>query len=119
MPLYRRDRLSTQLRFATAQLASNLGSEVTGEEDDIFAALSQWRHFDRKDREPEEQVTTELAVVDCRFQVFVRRSHHTYVNNDRRTSTDTVHNLLLDRAQQFSLHGQRQLSNFVEKYSAT
>src|ERR1044071_4540421 len=50
MLLYRRDRFSTQLRFATAQLATNLSSDMAGEEDAIFAARSQWRPFQRKER---------------------------------------------------------------------
>ena len=72
---------------------------MTREQDDVVAALAQWWDFDRKDCEPEEQVTTELAVLDRGFQILICRSYHPHVNGNWRTSTDTVHNLLLDGAQ--------------------
>src|SRR6185295_15852428 len=77
------------------------------------------RHFNWKHRQPEKQVAAKLSILNRRFQIPVRRCHHANIDRDGSASADTVHDLLLDRAQEFSLDAQRQLSDFVEKNSST
>ena len=85
---------------------------------DVVAAVAQRRHLNRKHRQTEKQIATKLTVLDRRFQVFICRSDDTHIDRNRSTSADTIHHFLLDCTQEFSLDGQRQLSNLVKKYGA-
>ncbi len=92
------DCFLTELGFTTTQPVSDLGGEVLSQQDDVVVAISEWRHFDRKHREPEKQITAELAVVDRCFQVFIRCGDEANVDRNRRTSANPVNDFFLDRA---------------------
>src|SRR5688572_30075589 len=92
---------------------------MTRQQRDVFAAVSEWRNLDRKNRQPKEEVAAELSVVYCCFQIFVGCRHDAYVNRHRRAPADAIDHLLFDRAQQFALDSERQLTNLVEKHGAS
>jgi hypothetical protein len=93
------------------QLASNLGGKVTRQQDDVIAALrstgtSIGKTASRKNKSPRNSPPSTAC-----FQVLIRRGNHAHIDSNRRASTDPIHDLLLDGAQQFSLYCKRQLTN--------
>src|ERR1044071_735951 len=114
----RLDARLAQHGFAPARLFAKLRGEVASEQDDILAALAQRGNLDREDREAKEEIATKLSMLDRQAQVFVGRRDDAHVNRDGRASTDAIHRLLFDNAQEFPLNRERQLANLVKKNRA-
>ena len=68
--------------------------------------------------EAEVQVLAECAVAICRLQVAIGSCDHTDVHIELFVAADRADFLLLQYAQQFCLHFQRKLANFVQKNRA-
>ena len=91
---------------------------MVGERQDFVAALAE-----RLDREPHDiqaeiQVLAETAFADHGGQVAMRGGDDSQIDGDRLDAADRHDGALLNAAQQFGLHGQRQLADFVEEQRA-
>src|SRR5262249_32454736 len=69
--------------------------EVRREQREVTASLSQWRHFDRKDVQPIEQIAAKSAGVHRRLQIAIRRRNHPNVDLDRAHASDALEFALL------------------------
>ena len=68
--------------------------------------------------QPVEQVLPELAGLDQRRELLVRRADDAHVDRLLLRRADLAHLLLLDRAQQLDLHRERQVGDLVEEQRA-
>src|SRR6202011_708185 len=84
----------------------------------VFRALAQRRHRDREDVQAIEQILAEAAFLHGGDQVAVGGGDDAYVDLDRLAAADRVDLVLLQRAQQFDLRGERQLAYLVEEQRA-
>src|SRR5690554_2867628 len=72
-----------------------------------------------KDIEPVQQILPELALVDEVFEAPIRCRNQTHVNGPRFVIADPTDFPLLKGAQEFYLHAQGCIRNFIQEYSAT
>ena len=103
---------------ALAFLDIEAGDEVVDQGRDVLAALAQGRSLDREDVEAIEQILAEGAGPDLLGRVAVGGRDDTDVNLDRAFGADGVNLALLQGAQQFDLHVQRQFADLVEEQGA-
>ena len=66
----------------------------------------------------EIQILAECAFAICRFKVAVCRRNHSHVDFHLVVAADWPYLLLLQDAEKFRLHLQRQFTDLVEKYRA-
>ena len=85
---------------------------------DVLAALAQGRSLDREDVEAIEQILTEGAGANLLGRVPVGGRDDSDINLDRAFGADGVDLALLQGAQQFDLHVQRQFADLVEEQGA-
>ena len=64
------------------------------------------------------QVLTECATFNQGFEVFVGRTNNAHIHSGFPRITDTAYGFFLNGAQEFDLHGKRQIGNFVKEQSA-
>src|SRR5213075_2099692 len=112
------DTSVTQSGLAAARLSSNFSGEVASQKYHVLATLAQRWNVNREDGEAEEQIATELSGIDRGAQILVGGRDDAHIDRNRRTSANAIDSLLFNRAQQFSLHRERELSNFVKKHRA-
>ena len=88
-------------------------------ERNILATLAQRGHFNRKHIQPIVQILTKRTFVDHFFQIAVSRSQNAHIGLYRARTAHPFEALLLQHAQQFDLHGQRHITDFVEEQRTT
>jgi len=71
-----------------------------------------------KNKNAMEQVLAKIALLHLFFQLAMRRHHHAHVHLGRLVSANAFDFSLFQHAQQFGLHGQRHVADFVEKQRA-
>ena len=91
---------------------------MLGQPRDVLAALAQGRVFDREHAEPIEEILAETSGFDLGCQVAVGRGQHAHVDLAGLGFADPLDFLLLQDAQQFRLHRQGQLADFIEEKRA-
>src|SRR6266850_7140057 len=89
--------------------------KVLDQQRNVFSALPQRRHLNRKNVEPVKQVAPENARRDGSFQITVRSSNHPNIASDGSSSTNTPKFMLLQNAQKSDLGLGRKLTNFIGK----
>ena len=87
-------------------------------ERNVLAHLAQRRHRELDHVQPVVEVLAEVAGLDQRRELLVRRADDAHVDRLLLRRADLAHLLLLDRAQQLDLHRQRQVGDFVEEQRA-
>jgi hypothetical protein len=83
---------------------------------DVFAAIAKGRHIDREDGEAEIKVFAEAPLADHRQEIAVRRRNKPNVDGTVGRFADSPHGPLFQNTQQLRLHGNRELTDFIEKY---
>ena len=86
-----------------------------GQQRNVVFSIAQGGNLDRKDIEPVIQIFTKRLFPHGREQVAVCRRDHADIDADRRLSADAIELLLLQNAEQFRLHFQRDLPDLVEE----
>ena len=92
-----------------------LRREVGREERHVGAALPQRRDVHRDHVEAVEQVFAELALLDLRLEVLVRRGEDADVHRDRVRAADPLDLPRLEHAQQLDLQVRPHRADFVEE----
>ena len=110
--------LVRQARWLHAESGGEPGTELPGQEGDILDALPQARHRQLNDIEPIVQVLPEMPARHEFVQVLVGRAQDAHIHLDFSLDADRADGFFLNRAQQFHLHGQRQVTDLVEKQRA-
>jgi hypothetical protein len=100
---------------APSHLLGILVEEELDQEGDVFAPLAERRQDEAGDVEAVVEVLTEALLGDGRHQVEVRRGDDAHVDLDRLVLADAPDLVLLDRAEQLRLEGQRRLRDLVEE----
>ena len=85
---------------------------------DVLAPLAQRGQPDGDDVEPVKQIAAKAAVGHLGFQVAVGGHHNAHVDLDFALAAQPYHGAFLQGAQELGLHGQRQVTNFVQKNGA-
>src|SRR2546421_8279833 len=99
-----------------AQFPSQLGGKMVGQQNNIIAPFAQRRNFDRENRQPKEKIAAKFTSVNRGAQVFVCGCDYSDVDRDGCFATNSIDRLFFNRAQQFALNSQRQITNLIEKY---
>ena len=82
---------------------------------DVFAALTQRRHENRKHVQPVIQVFAKLAFAGALGEIAVGGGDDAHIHLHRPLATDGIDLAFLQRAQQLHLRGQRQFADLVEE----
>ena len=84
---------------------------------DVLPPLAQRRADDGDDLQPVIEVLAELALFQELLQVFIRRRDNPDVHLDRHRPADAKHLAFLKDPQNFGLHGQAGVADFVQEQS--
>ena len=98
--------------------ASVFPDEVVSEHGDVAATLPQRGNAHRKHCQTVIQVRPELAIIDHRFQVPIRRSDNADVDADGPAAAYTLKLLLLKNPQQLGLKMHRHVADLIQKQRA-
>src|SRR5215470_5032772 len=88
------------------------------EHSDVFTALTQRRHHDRKDAQPVVQVRTKRSLRHRVSQIAIRGCNHAHIHFHAATTADELKLPFLEHAQQLRLQLERKLANLIEKERA-
>ena len=88
------------------------------EQRQVFAPVSERRYDDWNYVQAIVQILTKIVFGNLFFQVSIRSRNHPDVNCDFSGSTDRAKAAFLQHSEEFDLHGQRHLADFVEKDGA-
>ena len=91
------------------------GNKVLRQRHDIVCPIAEWgdRHLNYV--EPVIEINAELALLDRLFQVAVRGRNHPQVHLHILGASQAPKLLSFEYTQEFRLHGQRKLTDFIEK----
>ena len=92
--------------------------QIQNQRAQVFAHFAQRRHVQGDYVEAVIQVLTECAAFDQSFEVFVSCTNNAHIYKGFPRIADTAHGFFLNGAQEFDLHGKRQIGNFVKEQSA-
>ena len=102
-----------------ARCRNRTRQEMLGQRWHVVSPFAQRRHVQAHDIEPMQQVGAEFAARGLRVEILMRGRDHARIRADQFASTDTVKLAGREHAQQTRLHGQRHVTDFVEKQGAT
>ena len=106
------------MRQRVARVARQFGEQVGGEDGDVAVAFAQGRHGEADDVQAVVEVFAEFVFGDAAGEVVVGGGDDAHVHRFFAVAADGAHGALLDGAQQFDLHGQRQVGDFVKEQGA-
>ncbi|KAG1487580.1 hypothetical protein G6F52_014161 [Rhizopus delemar] len=81
----------------------------------VFHAFAQRRQAQPEHVQAMEQVLAEQALFDTLLQRLVGRGHDAHVHRTRAVVAQALDLAVLQRAQQFGLHQQRQFAHFIQE----
>src|SRR5262245_18657449 len=81
----------------------------------VIASIAQRRYLDRNDVQAIVKVFSEAALLNHRFQIAISSGNHTHVDFDRTCAADSHYFLLLQRAKEFRLHADVEVTNLIEE----
>ena len=84
----------------------------------VTPSLAEWRHMDRHDVEPVEQVLAKPALLDFRAEILVRGRDDAHVHRQCLAGSDAGDHAFLQGAQHLRLRRQAHIADFVEKQRA-
>ena len=84
----------------------------------VLRPLSEWRHLDQKDAQSIEQVLSKTTAAHLVDQVAIGRSDHSHVDALSSLIADPLKCSLLQNAEQFPLHRQRDFPHLVQEQRA-
>ena len=89
--------------------------EVSHERGDVARTVAQWRHGQRNDVQPEEQIVAKRSLGDRAREILVRCCDDSHVHADRFPAAHAFDLLRLDGAQQLRLRLGSEIAHLVEK----
>ncbi|MND98241.1 hypothetical protein D3C80_905840 [compost metagenome] len=110
--------LQAQAGAAVAQALAVFFEEELGQRQDVPRPFAQRRQADGCHVQAVEQVFAKMPGHHRIGEVDVGRRHQAHVDRDRRARAQAHHFALLQHPQQFHLHVQRQVADFIEEQRA-
>ncbi len=110
--------LRREAERSAARPAAGAVQEVRRQEPHVAAALAQRRHLDLDDVQPVVEVAPEAALGNQRLEVAVRGRHDAHVHEPRRVLAEPAHLVVLERAQEPDLRGERHVADLVQEQRA-
>src|SRR6185503_8721375 len=113
-PLVTSEQVERVLRERLDRLAALGGDapeEVLGDARQVPEARAERGHFERDAAEAVVEVFAELAALDHRLEVAVRRADDPAVRADRRGAADALEGALLEDAEQRDLRARRDVAD--------
>ncbi len=101
-----------------AAVAGRRPQEGPCQERDVFDPLAKRRHVNVKHAEPVEEIFAEFALRNQVAQCPVRGGQHAKIGATGPRVAHGRHFVLLDGPQQFHLHGERHVADFVQEDGA-
>ena len=89
--------------------------EMVDQQRNVFATLAQSWHADRDNAEAIVKILAKRVFGHLPIEVPVGRGNHAHIDGNLAGTADRAHGALLQHAQQFDLHRERHLTDFVEK----
>src|SRR5262249_24942788 len=120
-PIVRHERLASlgsELFRHDAVLAARRLDESLREERDVLTPLAKRRRVDRVHVQAIEQILTELAILRHTLEIAIRSNTDPRSHLDGGIAADPSNGVLLERAEQLGLHGERHLTDLVEEERA-
>ncbi len=99
-------------------MLAQLPEKMLNQLGDVLPVLTQWRHGDRNHVQPVIQILAKSLLLDEPFEVLVRRGDDADVDAHRFARTDAFKDFFLQHAQEFHLHIERNVADFIEKEGA-
>ena len=96
-------------------LGGEFAQEVVDQQRDVLAPLAQGRQAQPDDVQSIEEILAESALLHFGLQVTVGRGHDAHVDLALHHAPHRLDLAFLQHAQQFYLHGHRQLGHFIEQ----
>src|ERR1700722_17554738 len=88
---------------------------MVDQQGNVFAALAQRRHADRNHVQPVVKIFAKLVFGNGLIQIAVGGGDHPHIDGNLAGAAHRTHGPFLQHAQQFHLHGERHLTDFVEE----
>ncbi|MNH10705.1 hypothetical protein D3C79_701920 [compost metagenome] len=107
-----------QAQTAQAQAGAVEFEKLPGQDQHVIAAFAQRRNRHRIDRQTMVQIGAEQAFANAVRQVAVGGGNDAHIHMQRLVRPQALDLAVLQGAQQFGLHAQGQLADFVEKQRA-
>jgi hypothetical protein len=85
------------------------------ERGDVFAALAQGRQAQGEDEDAVKEILAEFAVADLGFEVAVCGDYDANIDVDGALAADALDFRFFEDAEEFGLHSERHVADFVEK----
>src|SRR5437660_481831 len=81
----------------------------------VFAAFPQRGQDKREDINTMKQILSKFPLFHEFIEIAMRGNNHPYIYSDRLISADAFYLALFEHAQQFCLHRQRHVTDFIEE----
>jgi hypothetical protein len=94
---------------------AHLLSEMFDERGDVFAALAQGRQAQGEDEDAVKEILAEFAVADLGFEVAMCGDYDANIDGDGALAADAFNFSFFEDAEEFGLHSERHVADFVEK----
>src|SRR5690348_3319670 len=85
---------------------------------DVLGMILQRRRSDRKGAQALVEIFAELACLDALLQIAISGGNDADVEFDIALTTKALNALVLQEAEEFDLHGERQFADFIQKNRA-
>ena len=114
----RRERVGGQVRHLDPEFRALLGQEMRDQQANVVAPFTQRRHVEFNHVDTVVEVLAEFAACNQLCQLPMGGTENAAIDRHLGVGTDGTYALFLDRPQQFDLHMQRQLGDFVKEQGA-
>src|SRR5581483_516255 len=107
--------IAAELQSRLLEIAHQPLQEKVSQSIEVLLARAQRRKRDGKDVEPEKEIFTKPSALHLLGEVAVGRTDDPHICLQRDRATDPLESLLLEDAQNFRLHVERELADLVEE----
>jgi hypothetical protein len=109
------DRFRAQRGILQSQAFPIDSEKVLREGQNVGPPFAQGRNMQGGNLEPVIKIFAETSGGNRIFEIYVGRSYHANVNRNRTTRTQANYLALLEHSEQLHLHGEGQVSDFIQE----
>ena len=109
------ERRGRRQQLLLVEIAAEPLHEVVRQGCHVACAFAQRRNDDRKDRKPEVEILTKLALRHPGLQVTIGGRHDANIDAQRTGAARSFELLLLERAQDLGLQPERQIADLIQE----
>src|SRR5262249_4485073 len=119
MILQRGDRALREVHRLPSIGCSHLPGEMLDQHADVLPPLAKRRQKKREHEHSMKQILPKLALAHLRFKVTMSGDDDAHIHDNCTIASNALDLTFFEHAQQFRLHSERHISDFVEKDRAT